>query len=804
MDRFLHDVRISIRSLLRHRGFSLVAVLTLSLGIGATTAIFSVVQGVLLEPLPYADASKIVSIWQTDRRAPGPNEGGSVSHVNFLDWKRQAHAFESMALYSPSTAVVTGMGDAEVVPAAIVTPGFFAIFRAAPTVGRDFSEEEDRPGGPSVVIIGDGFWKERFGGRRDVLGQTVEISGRRREIVGVAPPGFDFPKHARFWFPVKNDDGACGRGCVYLNGVARLRTGVTVPAAQQEMKSLAGALEQAFPGANTNITAAVATLQDEMVGDVRLALLVILAAVFAVLLIACANVANLLLVRGSARQGEMAVRAALGGSRGRLVRYLLTEAAVLAAAAALVGLLVAAWGIDILKVVAPRDIPRLAGVRVDVVTFLFALALTSASAVAFGLAPALRVARAPLATIMTGRGTQGGGVDGWGRSALVVAEVALSLMLLLGAGLLVRSLFQLQAIDPGFQAADRAIFTISFPTARYSDAAAVGRASEALRERLAALQGVEGVARISGLPLGPSINVQSFRRPDRPAPPPGQSPTALYRGVDADYFKVLGIPIRSGRAFTPDDRADRPPVVVVSARAAERFWPGENPLGKSVRFDMRGSQGEARTVVGVVGDVRSTELAIAPEPELYVPLAQSEMRTFTFVIKSPLPAAAILPATRAAVASLDSRLPQIWPGTLSDLVDEQMARPRFYLLLLGLFAVLAVVLAMVGVYGVVAYGVTRRTREIGVRMALGADGWSVARLVTLQGLTPAALGVALGAAGALAAGGVIQRMLFEIRPYDPATFAAVTVLTLLVVVLACVVPARRALRIPPSDALRAE
>lgn len=804
MDRFLHDVRTSTRSLVRHRGFTLVAVLTLALGIGATTAIFSVVRAVLLEPLPYADSSRIVSIWQTDRRAPHPNEGGSVSHVNFLDWKRQTRSFESMALYSRATSVLTGLGEAEVVPAAIVTPGFFRVFRAAPAVGRDFTEAEDRPGGPAVVIISDGFWKERLGGRRDVLAQRLEISGVPREIVGVAPPGFDYPNHARFWLPVKNDDADCGRGCVYLNALARLRPGVTVAAAGQEMASLALALEKAYPGANTNLTAAVATLQDELVGDVRLALLVILAAVFAVLLIACANVANLLLLRGAARQGEMAVRAALGGSRARLVRYLLTEAAVLSLVSALAGVLIAAWGIDALKLAAPPDIPRLGDVRIDLVTFLFALGLTSLSALLFGLVPALRLARAPLAPMMTGRGVQGDRDAGWSRSALVTAEVALSLVLLLAAALLVRSLIQLQRVDPGFQADGRTIFTVSFPAARYPDRAAVARASDAIRDRLAAVHGVQAVARISGLPLGPSVNVQSFTRPDRPAPLPGQEPTALFRGVDARYFRVLGIPVRSGRAFTEEDRSGTPLVVIISRRAAERFWPGEDPVGKTLRLDVSSDEQRPRTIVGVVGDVRSTALAAVPEPELYIPLAQSDMRAFTFVVRSPLPAAAVLPATRRALATYDARLPQIRPGTLWALVDEQMARGRFYLLLLGLFAVLAVVLALVGVYGVVAYGVSRRTREIGVRMALGAGRWSVARLVVFQGLRPAAIGVVLGAAGALSAGRVIAGLLYGIAPYDPLTFAIVTALTLFVVALAGAVPARRASRIAPSEALRAD
>ncbi len=804
MDRFLQDVRLSVRSLLRHRGFSVVALVTLALGIGATTAIFSAVRGILLNPLPYPDSDRIVSLWQTDRRSPRPSEGGSVSHVNFLDWKRQARSFETMALYSRSTSVLTGLGEAEVVPAAVVTPGFFDVFRATPPLGRDFTEAEDRPGGGAVVIISEGFWRERFGGRQDILGQKLEISGRPREIVGVAPRGFDFPNRARFWFPVQADDAACGRGCVYLDGVARLRPGVSLATSREEMRSIASGLEREYPDANTNVTAAATTLQDEIVGEVRPALLVIFAAVLAVLLIACANVANLLLVRGAARQGEMAIRAALGASRLRLVRYLLTESALLSIAAAACGLIVAAWGIDILKLAAPSDIPRLADVGVDRVTFFFALGVTSLSAVAFGLVPAVRVARAPLGSSMTGRGTQGDAAAGWSRGALVVSEVALTLMLLLGAGLLVRTLVALQSVDTGFASADRMVFTISLPAARYPDPAAVARASDDLRDRLAGLPGVKGVARISGLPLGPSINVQSFSRTDRPAPAAGQSPNALFRGADSDYFRVVGIPLRAGRWFEPSDTRGRPKVVVISRQLAQRYWPGEDPIGKALRLDAGGESGGVRTIIGVVGDVRSTALTLAPEPELYIPVAQSEMRTFTFVVHSGLPAAAMLSSSRQVVASLDRRLPLIWPGTLQSLVDEQMARPRFYLLLLGVFALVAVVLAVVGVYGVVAYGVSRRTREIGVRMALGADRWSVARLAASQGLRPAALGVGVGAAGAFAAGRAMQGMLYGVQANDPITLTAVVLVTVAVAALACVIPARRAAGLAPSAALRAE
>lgn len=797
MDRFLQDFRIAARALVRQRTFSIVATLTLALGVGATTAIFSVVHGILIRPLPYLQSDRIVAFGQSAKSAPAEPVDGSSSHVNFLDWKRQSKTMPLMAMYSASRATVTNNGEAEVVRAGVVTPDFFAVFKAAPIRGREFAANEDLANAPRVAVISYGFWQERFGGREDVLSQSVEISGAPWSIIGVAPRGFDFPAGARLWTPVRNDDQQCGRGCVFLNGIGRLADGIGPAAAQQEMTAIAAELERQYPNANFDTTVVVQTLHERTVGSVKAALIVLLAAVAMVLLIACANVANLVLVRGAVRQTEIAVRAALGAGRRGLVSYLLTENLALALAGGAFGVIFALWGIDAIKAMAGANVPRLDDVRFDAATFGFALAIVLATTMLVGLGPSLTLSRTPLANALGQRGTVGSSHARWTRSALLVAEVALSLVLLLAAGLLLKSLSALEQTPLGFDPAGLTQFTISLPPARYP-AGEVAAAHERLDEQLRALPGVTQVARISGLPLGPSENVLAFTRRDRPAPPPGQSPIALFRVVDPDYFQTMKIALVDGRMFAPTDRRGAQGAVIVSRRMADMFWPNERAVGRPIDISGFG----VGLVVGVVANVRSQTLAEQAQPEMYVPHAQTNARTVSYVIRSPLETAQVLAAARDVVRRFDSRVPLIGPASMRQVVDEQLARPRFYLLLIGLFAGLAVVLAAVGIYGVVAYVVGQRTREIGVRIALGASRAAVVRMVLWQGLKPAIAGIGAGLAIALAIGRVIRQLLYQIEPYDPATLAAVSVLLLTVVFLACAVPARRATRVPPADALR--
>jgi putative ABC transport system permease protein len=799
VDRLLQDFKVALRSLRRQRTFSLVAVLTLALGVGATTAIFSVVYGILLKPLPYAASDRLVAFGQTAKSAPSEPVDGSTSPVNFQDWRRQSQAIPQMALYAGGRAVISQAGEADVVRVGAVTPGFFEVFRAAPIIGRDFTSDENLPTGPRAVVVSYGFWQERLGGRSDVLAQSVEISGTPWPIIGVAPRGFDFPNQARLWTPVRNNDEQCGRGCVYLNGIGRLADGVSLETAQQEMASIADALATEFPNANTDVTVMVQSLHDRTVGNVRLALIVLLGAVAMVLLIACANVANLVMVRGASRQSEVAVRTALGAGRRGLMSYLLTENLVLALGGGVLGVVLALWGIAVLKAVAPPNLPRLDDVAFDFTTFAFALAIVAATTVLFGLGPSLQLSRVPLVQSLGQRGAVGAARSRWTRSTLLVAEVGLSLVLLLGAGLLLRSLTALQDTELGFDPGNVTVFTLSLPAARYP-APQVVATHEQFDEQFRALPGVSAVARISGLPLGPSENVLSFTRPDQPPPAPGRAPVALYRVVDADYFETLRIRVLAGRVLEPGDREGAPRAIVISQRMADQFWPGEDPIGRPIQIS-----GQApATVVGVVANVRSQAVARQTDPEMYVPHAQTNLRTITYAIRSTVDSTQVQAAAREVVRRTDARLPLISPGAMSALVDEELARPRFYLLLLSLFAVLAVALAAVGVYGVVAYVVTQRTREIGLRMALGATPRQVVGLMLWQGLRPAGLGMALGLGVAVAAGRLLQGLLYEVQPHDPMTLISVSMVVLAVVMIACGIPARRASAVAPSDALRAD
>jgi putative ABC transport system permease protein len=798
VDTLIQNLKVATRSLLRHRAFSLAAVLTLALGIGAATAIFSVVYGVLLRPLPYRESDRIITLGQTAKDNPTEPVGGSVSPVNFLDWQREAKTVSEMALVSGGRFVITSLGDADVVQGGVVSPGFFSVMKSPPMMGRDFTHEENLPGGPRAIIVSHSFWQERMGGRADVLEQSLEVSGIPRRIVGVAPPGFDYPSKARLWGPVRNDDTQCGRDCVFLDGIGRLADDATPEVAQQEMTAIAAALEKAFPDDNTNVTVMVQTLQDRTVGSVQLALMVLLGAVVLVLLIACANVANLVIVRGVARQSEMAVRLAIGAGYRRVLSYLLVENVLLGLAGGIGGLLLAAWGIDALKLVAPANLPRLEEVHFDLPTFAFAMGMVVLTTVLFGIAPSLKLARVPLSQAVASRGTVGRGQSTWGRSLLLTGEVALSLVLLLGAGLLLRSVAAQQNTELGFEADGRTVFALSLPPANYP-ADRVVQAMDQLAEKFAALPGVEKVARVSALPLGAAENTFNFLRPDQPPPAAGQTRVARHQSADANYFAAMGIPVLAGRAFTPADREGAPPVAVISKRMAEQFWSGQDPIGRPIQIN-----GATATIVGMVGDVRSLEVTQLPQPEMYQPLAQTRARSMRFILHSNLDSGEVLTGVRQVVREFDSRLPVIQPETMTQMVDEHLARPRFYLLLLSLFSGLALVLAAVGIYGVVAYVVSQRTREIGVRMALGARQQAVVRMMLLQGLRPAAAGIVVGIVASLALGRVASGLLYTVKPTDPATFVGVTLVLIAVVVIASYIPAMRASAVPPSEALRAD
>jgi putative ABC transport system permease protein len=805
MDALRQDLRFAWRALRARRGFTLIATLTLALGIGATTAMFSVVTGVLLRPLPYPDSHRIVTVWETSPEEAGSLEGGLISHPNFLDVHALPSLWDSYAQVAGTNLTVMREGGApELVPGARVTPGFFHVFRADPIDGREFTADEDRMNGPDVAIISEAYWRDRLGGRSDALGSTIRLSGRSFQIVGIVPAWFDYPNGARIWLPGQNNDQGCGRGCVTRWSVGRLADGMTVEQAAATVATLAQRLSTEYPRSNVNTTFAVATLRDVTVGDVQPALWVLLGAVGMVLLIACANVANLQLVRAQSRATEIAVRSTLGASTNRILRQLMTESVLLAFIGGIGGIAFAFLCVNVVLSLAPSDLPRIAEVSLDPATLVFALLLAGATALLFGLAPAISTARVNLADSLRrgGRGDVTGGRTGFGRSSILVVEVALSVLLLTGAGLMVRSLIRMTEVDPGYDTTGIAAFRLSLPSARYGNPDDRVVLLNRLEERLDALPGVEAAAMVAP-PLSDVSMSGSFRRTELPAPPPGEGPNARYRIAGPGALEMLGIPIMVGRGFEPTDRQGALPVVLISQATVDEYFPGEDPIGRQIDVQISTGYSEdvPRTIIGVFRDIRGASLTSEPQPEMIVPYEQAGA-SFPHVLMRGREAATMLDAARREVTALDPELPLMQPGTMQEWVSEQLATTRFYLTLLGLFAFLAVLLAAVGMYGVVAYVVSQRRREIGVRMALGAQMPQVIRLVLWQGLQPALLGIAAGGLGAFWATALMRGLLYEVAPKDPLTFAFVPVLLVIVVVFACAEPARRAARIAPVSALR--
>ena len=806
MESLIHDLRVSLRSLFSRPAFAAAGILTLALGIGATTTVFSIVFGVLIRPLPYPESQQLLTVWQTDARNPSTAQDGGASPLNDDDW-RKARTLEAVALYSGANVVINEGNDPQAVRAGMVTRDFFRTFGVSPVLGREFTEEEDRPNGPAVAIISYGLWQEKFGSVPDVIGKTINVFARPRLIVGVAPRNFSFPEEARLWLPVQNNDENCARDCYYLAGVARMKPGIPAEVAQQELKVLAQQVVKAEPQANPNLTFMAATLRDSIVGPVTRPLYILFGAILMVLLIACANVANLMLVRGSGRAGEIAVRAALGASRGRLVRQLLTESVVLALLGTGLGLLLANWALYGVIALSPGNLPRLTEVTLGWPAVFFSLGLTVLTAAVFGLVPAIQISRVTLAKAIRqgGRGDTGPG-RGFGRSLLLAGEVGFSVLLLLGAGLLIRSFIEIQSVKLGFEPEGVAQFRLTLPSIRYDSPEKTLQLYEQFRERLKSHREIEAVSFVTAPPLGESEWKTAFRRLDRPEPKPGEGNVMIMRVVDPEYLAVTKIPLVSGRNFVPSDRHGSLPVALVTRAAAEKFWPGEDVIGKQIKtgVSMGYPSPDAMTIIGVVDDVRGSNITTKPEPEVYFAQSQSADDGAFVLIRTRGDVETVLNIARSELRALDSGLPMIRAGAMTDFVNKRMATPRFYMMLLASFAVLAVILAAIGIYGVVAYIVAQRTREIGVRIALGAGVANVIRLVLWQGFKPALLGVALGTAAALNIGDVMNKLLYEVGARDPITFVAVPVVVLLTVIAACVLPARRAGQTSPAIALRSE
>jgi putative ABC transport system permease protein len=798
------DLRFAGRQLWKSPGFTLVAVLTLALGIGATTAIFSVVYGVVLRPLPFRAPERLVRpLFVT---AEGKRVG-AFSVPNFVDWKAASRAVEDTAALWGGTLNLSGDGEPERLPAAWVSANYFKVVGIRPLAGRTFAPGEDLESAPRVTVISEKLWRRRFGGDPGLIGRSITLDGQPHTVVGVLRKGVQLPSTADAWVPaVFTADDRQQRGAVYFAGIGRLAPGAALRQAKTEADVIGRRLSTEYPAANASYfkTMTVEPLQDQMLGDTRKPLLILLGAVAFVLLIACANVANLLLVRAASREGEIVIRVALGAGRARIVRQLLTESLVLALAGGALGVALAAWVTKKLIDLGPRDIPRLAEIGIDGTALLFALGISLLTGLLFGLAPALQTSRTDLSGVIR-EGTRGSKGRGGtrARSALVMVETALAVVLLAGAGLLIRSFSQLQKVDPGFQPAQVVTFNLDLPEGRYKEGAQLRAFLGALEEKMAALPGVgaTGVT-VDGMPFGGRVNVFDFRIAGRPPVPPGQEEAIRTAAATPDYFKVMGIRVVRGRAFTPRDRDGAPRVVVINEATARRYFPDQDPIGQRIEMGTRIQRGGE--IVGIVADFKQDAMEQQIDPELFMPFDQFPGRSLSVVLRSTAEPQTVASAVQARVRELDPDLPVYDLQPMTEVVATATSQSRFYMLLLGGFAAIALVLAAVGIYGVIAYAVRQRTQEIGIRMALGASRDRVLRMVVGQGMTLALVGAAAGLAGAFVAARGLRSLLFEVSVSDPATYAGVALVLVAVAAVAAYLPARRAARTEPNLALKGE
>ncbi len=804
MDTIWQDVRYALRTLAKRPGFTVVTVLTLALGIGATTVIFGLVNGVLLESLPYDDPERLLAVYDHQ-----PGYGNApASYPEYLDWRQHGEVFEQVAGYFLRRVNLSGDGEPARLDAVRMSANLLPALGVHPLLGRGFTPDDEPAGAEPVVLISHAFWQNRFGGTADPVGEVLRIDGEGYTVAGVLPPAarYCLPEDLAggpgrdLWLPLRPDPEAFPRGMHFMSVLGRLAPGVTREQAEREIAALAAHLQEEL-GSDHGIR--LADLAGEIVGDARPRLQALMGAVALVLLIGCANVANLLLARASARRQEVAVRLAVGASRGRLVRQLVTESLILALAGGLAGVLAAAGSLRWFASARFGDLPRVAEVGIDFPVLGFAAAVTLLTAALFGLAPALQSASADLTDAFRDAGRQGGAGQGAPRlrGLLVVAEVALSLVLLVGAGLLLRSFASLTDVELGFQ--PDGVMTSGFllPEAQYPDDDAQVRFYDRALEGLRAIPGVEGAALVDSLPVlgGPNgdFEIEGHTWPE------GDSPYTEKRRASDDYFRVMGIPLERGRLFTEQDTAGSPQVVLVNREFVRRFMPEGDPIGRRVGFGWN-TGGELQEIVGVVGDERHRGLAQAIEPAMYVPYRQNAQFFMQAVLRTGLDAQGLRASLRRQIAAIDPDLPVTEVRSMNDLIGRTLAQPRLATGLLSGFAGVALLLAMLGIYGVMSYSATQRTQEMGIRMALGAGRWAILALVVRQGLKLAGIGAVAGIAGAIVLTRVLSESLFGVTATDPLTFALAVPLLLAVAALACFMPARRASRVDPIVALHYE
>jgi putative ABC transport system permease protein len=810
MATFWQDLRYGARMLLRNPGFSFVAIVTLSLGIGANTAIFSLVNAVLLQPLPYRDPARIVRIGGANLRTG--KDMGSFSPQDFYDWKARNTVFESIAAYDGWSPSLTGEGEPEKIEAGRVSASFFSILRAQPTIGRAFLPHEEERGNHMVVVLSHRLWQRRFGADPAIVGKQISLSALSYTVIGVMPARFEFPRltgamlnEPELWAPFAPDLNDWTRSSRAVDaGIARLKPHATLDEAEAEMKAIAGQLEQQYPETNAGAGVSIASLHESLVGKSRAALLIFLAAVALVLLIACANVANLLLARASVRQKEIAIRTALGAGRARVIRQLLTESILLAALGGALGLLLALWSTDLLVAGASGVLPHLGAIKMDGLVLGFTFLVSLMTGIAFGVTPALQASKPDLNEMLKEGGRTSGASVGnrRARNLLVIAEVAVSLVLLVGAGLLIKSFLRLQEVKPGFDPERVLAMEMFLPGAKYPEEYQHIAFFEQVLTRTQALPGVEAAGVVSVLPIGENYDRFGFTVEGEPPLPPGEGPSADRYMVSSGYLRAMGIPLLGGRQFNEQDGTNAPPVVIVNENFARHYWPNQSAVGKRIRTG--DETNPWREVVGVVADVKQYGLDTPSTLQIYLPHGQSPSQQMVMVVKTKGDPESQVASVRNEVWAVDKDQPVYNIRTMEQLLSKSMAQRRFNMLLVGIFASVALVLAAIGLYGVMAYSVTQRTHEIGIRMALGAQAKDVLKMVVGQGMMLALLGVVVGLTAAFALTRVMSSLLFNVSATDPTTFIGVSLLLSLVALMACYIPARKATRVDPMVALRYE
>ena len=802
IDNLLRDVTYSSRVLLKNYAFTFVVILTLALGIGANTAIFSFANGILLRPLPYPQSDRLVVLDENALKR-GVNSI-SVSYPNFLDWREQNRSFQDVAAYQSRRFALTGAGEPVVVPGCHISHGLFEVLRVSPQLGRTFTADEDTPDGDNVVILGQDLWQRNFGGDPNIVGQKIMLSNRARTVIGVMPRGFRFPEIAELWVPLALTPQIFTRNDHGLDAIARLKDGVNINEAQAEMNTIAARIEQQNPVTNEGLGVNVISLHKNLSGDYREALLILLGVVGCVLLVACVNVANLMLARATARQKEFALRAALGASRWRIVRQVLFESLLLAIVGGALGFLLSIWALRLLLKAIPFELPFWMNFNLDLRVLGFTIGITLLTGLIFGAAPALQTSGVDLNDTLKEGGRSSGTIRGRARSLLVVTEIAMSLVLLVGAGLMIQSFLRLRRVNIGLDPKNVLTATVILPEAKYPKEEQCALFFKQLLERLRNLPGVETASATGTLPLGGATWGRSLTVEGRQVLSVGQAPIVQHTVVTPGYFRTMGIPLLAGRDFTDADAKGAPDVTIIDERLAREYWPNESPIGKRVRFGPPEDNEPWHTIVGVVSTVRHQRVQEDTRKSVYLPHQKVPTNGLSLVARTSSNPKDFVAAIRREVAQLDPDLPVSGVSTMEEVVAEAIWQPRLYATLFAVFASGALILALIGIYGVMAFLVQTRTHEIGVRMALGATARDVFKLIVGRGMKLTLLGIVIGVGGAIALTRLMHGLLFNTSTTDPLTFVLISALLSLAAFVACYIPARRAAKVDPLIALRYE